>query len=188
MPAAIWSKLRRKVVGFLLDCLILCAFVCFFEDFIYLFMRDTDWGRGRGKLPVGSPMWDSISGPWDHNLSRRQRLNHWATQLPLVWSFVSFSPVRTSCLLLGICGPWASSLVSPLLDYTFPFTSTRSRNSPVHPGTTWSSGWEALMMNLTHEVNGGFMLWPSCQCSHSKQVASGHLDTAGMSSGGRANF
>uniref|UniRef100_A0A8I3MKF5 Doublesex and mab-3 related transcription factor 1 n=2 Tax=Canis lupus familiaris TaxID=9615 RepID=A0A8I3MKF5_CANLF len=48
----------------------------------------------------------------------------------------SYSEAKAS----GICGPWASSLVSPLLDYTFPFTSTRSRNSPVHPGTTWSSG------------------------------------------------
>ena len=42
--------------------------------FIYLFMRDTerergrDAGRGRSRLPAGSPMWDSIPGPWDHDL------------------------------------------------------------------------------------------------------------------------
>ena len=27
------------------------------------------------RLPMGSPMWDSILGPRDHNLSRRQMLN-----------------------------------------------------------------------------------------------------------------
>ena len=46
----------------------------------YLFMRDTergrDIGRGRSRLPVGSPMQDSIPGPWDHDLSQRQILNH----------------------------------------------------------------------------------------------------------------
>ena len=28
-------------------------------------------------------MWDSISGPQDHALSRSQMLNHWAPQVPL---------------------------------------------------------------------------------------------------------
>ena len=48
----------------------------FFLDFIYLFMRDTeryrgrDTGRGRSRLHAGSPMWDSIPGPGDHNLSQ----------------------------------------------------------------------------------------------------------------------
>ena len=37
-------------------------------------MRDT--GRGRSKLPVGSLMQDWIPGPWEHNLSQRQILNH----------------------------------------------------------------------------------------------------------------
>ena len=26
-------------------------------------------------------MWDLIPGPWDHDLSQRQILNHWATQV-----------------------------------------------------------------------------------------------------------
>ena len=47
---------------------------------MYLFMRDAergrDTGRGRNRLPVGSPMWDSILGPWGHALGRRQVLNH----------------------------------------------------------------------------------------------------------------
>ena len=38
----------------------------FKKDFIYLFTRDTKRGRdirrGRSRLPVGSPMWDSILG------------------------------------------------------------------------------------------------------------------------------
>ena len=45
-------------------------------------MRDTergrDIGRGRSRLCAGSP------GPWDHNLTRRQMLNCWATQAPLI--------------------------------------------------------------------------------------------------------
>ena len=41
--------------------------------------RDTD--RGRSSLPAGSPLWDSIPGPRDHTLSRRQVLNRWATQV-----------------------------------------------------------------------------------------------------------
>ena len=45
--------------------------------------RGRDIGRGRSRLPTGSLMWDSISGPPDHDLSQRQTLNHWTTQLPL---------------------------------------------------------------------------------------------------------
>ena len=60
-----------------------------FKDFIYLFMRDThtererdrNTGRGRSRLPAGSPMWDSIPGPWGHALGRRQMFNCWATQV-----------------------------------------------------------------------------------------------------------
>ena len=43
-------------------------------------MRDTergrDTGRGRSRLPAGRPMWDSIPGPWDHDLSRRHTFIH----------------------------------------------------------------------------------------------------------------
>ena len=42
--------------------------------------RDRDIGRGRSRLLTGSLIWDSISGPWDCDLSPRQMLNHWATQ------------------------------------------------------------------------------------------------------------
>ena len=55
-------------------------------------MRDTersrDKGRGRSRLPVGSPIQDSIPGPWDHDLSRRQMLNRWATQVSPRMRFV----------------------------------------------------------------------------------------------------
>ena len=53
----------------------------FFKRF-YLFIRerprerDRDIGRGRSRLPVGSPMGDSIPGPRDHDWSGRQTLNH----------------------------------------------------------------------------------------------------------------
>ena len=46
-------------------------------------MRDTeggrDIGRDRSRIPAGSPMWDLIPGPRDHDLSQRQMFNHWAT-------------------------------------------------------------------------------------------------------------
>ena len=45
--------------------------------------RGRDIGRGRSWLPVGSPMWDLIPGLQDHDLSRRQMLNCWATQVSL---------------------------------------------------------------------------------------------------------
>ena len=45
--------------------------------------RGRDTGRGRSRLPAGSPMWDSIPGPWGHALGQRQTLNHWATQASL---------------------------------------------------------------------------------------------------------
>ena len=37
--------------------------------------RGKDIGRGRSRLPAGSPMWDSIPGPQDHALSQRRRIN-----------------------------------------------------------------------------------------------------------------
>ena len=42
--------------------------------------RGRDIGRGRSRLPAGSLVQGSIPGPRDHDLSRRQTLNHWATQ------------------------------------------------------------------------------------------------------------
>ena len=59
---------------------------CFFLRF-YLFIherhteRGRDIGRGRSRLPVGSLMQGSIPGPWDHDLSQRQTLNQWTTQI-----------------------------------------------------------------------------------------------------------
>ena len=36
--------------------------------------RGKDTGRGRSKLPAGSPRWDLIPGPQDHTLSPRLRV------------------------------------------------------------------------------------------------------------------
>ena len=62
----------------------------FFKDFIYLFMRNRergrDIGRRRSRIPVGSPMWDSIPRPQDHDLSQRQTLNL-SHQLPQEQNF-----------------------------------------------------------------------------------------------------
>ena len=42
--------------------------------------RGRDTGRGRNRLHIGSPMWDSIPGLQDHTLDWRQVLNRWANQ------------------------------------------------------------------------------------------------------------
>ena len=40
-------------------------------------MRDTQReAETQAEGEVGSLMWNSIPGPWDHNLSQRQMLNH----------------------------------------------------------------------------------------------------------------
>ena len=38
--------------------------------------RGKDIGRRRSRFPVGSPMGDLISGPWDDDLSQKQMLYH----------------------------------------------------------------------------------------------------------------
>ena len=48
----------------------------FIHSVIHQRERGRDIGRGRSRLPARSPMWDSIPGPRDHDLSRRQMLNH----------------------------------------------------------------------------------------------------------------
>ena len=67
----------------------------FFKKILFIHethtMRGRDIGRGKNRLPLGSLMPDSIPGPWDHNLSQRQMLNHWAaqaSQFPLLSSHV----------------------------------------------------------------------------------------------------
>ena len=59
--------------------------ISYFKDFC-LFTTDRERQRHRQRekqVPHGEPMWDSIPGPRDHNLSRRQTLNRWATQASL---------------------------------------------------------------------------------------------------------
>ena len=50
--------------------------------------RGRDTGRGRSRLHAGSPMWDLIPGPRDHAPSRRQMLNHWATQASSITIYI----------------------------------------------------------------------------------------------------
>ena len=63
------------------------AFLIFLR-FYYLFMRGTEaetQAERRSSVPVGNLMWDLIPGCWDHDLSQRQTLIHWATQMSLTW-------------------------------------------------------------------------------------------------------
>ena len=60
----------------------------FFSLRCYLFIherhreRSRDPGRGRSRLPAGSPMWDSILGPRGHTLGRRRTLHCESPRLP----------------------------------------------------------------------------------------------------------
>ena len=51
------------------------------QEFMWEMARGV--GRGRGRFPAGSLMWDLIPGPQDHALSQRQMLNRCATQVSL---------------------------------------------------------------------------------------------------------
>ena len=55
--------------------------------------RDRDIGRGRSRLSVGILMWDSIPGPWDHDLSQRQidaqLLSHPGAPIIVILNFLS---------------------------------------------------------------------------------------------------
>ena len=60
--------------------------------------RSRDTSRGRNRLHIRTPIWDSTPGPQDHTPSQRQKLNHWATQaslysyLKVEWSVYLFLP------------------------------------------------------------------------------------------------
>ena len=63
----------------------------FLRFYLFIHVRHTergrDIGRGRSRLHAGSSMQDSIPGLQDHDLSWRQTLNLWATQVPQALSF-----------------------------------------------------------------------------------------------------
>ena len=60
-----------------------------FFKILFIYTWETQRGRDidRSRLPVGSPMSDSIPRPWDLDLSQRQMLNCWATQASLKLTF-----------------------------------------------------------------------------------------------------
>ena len=75
------SFTTKKLANGALNMVFLDLFI--FKDFIYLFMTDTERGaetqaEGEAGSLQGNPMWNSISGPWDHDLSQRdaQPLSH----------------------------------------------------------------------------------------------------------------
>ena len=53
-----------------------------FFKILFIHERCRERVRDIGRLPVGSLIQDSIPGPQDHDLSQRQILNCWTTQVP----------------------------------------------------------------------------------------------------------
>ena len=90
----VWFHLVKKhtLYGFLIES---------FYFYFFLFIRDTERQRHRqrGAPPVGGPMQDSVPGPRDHSLSQRQKLNHWATQVPLNTVFITVLQVTNEIVL-----------------------------------------------------------------------------------------
>ena len=87
-----WVQVRRKMINarwFLLVEIILELKFIFYWFYLFIHerhrerQRSRDTGRGKIRLHVGNPIWDSMPGPQDHTLSQRQTLNHWATQVSL---------------------------------------------------------------------------------------------------------
>ena len=84
--------------------------------FIHERHRETESGQREKQAPCKEPpLRDSIPGSQDHDLSQRQTLNHWATQVPL--EHLSFllkcythlsSPAKMSAPPLNL--PWALQL------------------------------------------------------------------------------
>ena len=71
-------------------------------------MRETeasrDRGRGKSRFHVGSPIWDSIPGLWDHALSQRpdaQPLSHPGVPGPVFLLFNSPNLLGFKNLLFG---------------------------------------------------------------------------------------
>ena len=97
----------------------------FFKNiyFIHERHRERGWdtGRGRSRLPAGNPMWDSIPGPWDHSLNRRQMLHDLshsgAPSIQLLisesWACVHFSLFL--CLSLYSCSLFLSNKLTKSL-------------------------------------------------------------------------
>ena len=85
---------RRKDGKMAFNC-ISNFFLSFLRFYLFIHERHTERGRnigrGRGMLPVGSLIQDSIPGRWDHNLNQRcldtQPLNHLG--VPLIFSLKS---------------------------------------------------------------------------------------------------
>ena len=67
--------------------------------------RGRDISRGRSRLPMGSPMWNLIPGPRDHDLSQRQAwpLSHPGAQKQLLMTYF------TLYFILGLPDPMCTS-------------------------------------------------------------------------------
>ena len=102
-------------------------------------MRDTerrgDTGRGRSRLPVRSPMGDSISGPQDHALRWRQTLNHWVTLVPRKNPFLD---IPNHLILIDEQTETHRGWASQLADRAGPWTLCPAVEPVAHPGPTLS--------------------------------------------------
>ena len=90
-----FRKLLRQVWVLFLEKI--CAFypigfllLLFLKIYLFVHERYTEaetQAEGEAGSQWGARWQDWIPGPQDHNLSQRQMLNHWATQVPLLVSF-----------------------------------------------------------------------------------------------------
>ena len=106
-----------------------CQFIGFyFLKILFIYSWKTqrekgrDTGRGRSRLPGGSPMWDSIPEPQDPRITTwsKAEFNHWATQVPQSRTCHLFFP-SLACASLH-----SSPLAPPSLSYSGPKTGNHS--------------------------------------------------------------
>ena len=100
----------------------------FLKDFIYLFEKDRDNDRENTnereeQAPhwAGNLMWNSIPGPWDHDLSQRQMLNYWATQVLQKDTILIYFFIYSFCFLFL----FISSCITGFLYYVITFKSIK---------------------------------------------------------------
>ena len=122
----------------------------FLKKILFILERHTergrDIGRGKSKLPEGSPLWDSIPGPQDQDPSWRQTLNCWATQSPEIHHFKLYGSVVLTIFRLVQPSPLSHSKTfsSPLKGTPYTVSSHSSFLSPPTQPATHLSLWNCL--------------------------------------------
>ena len=81
LHSCIWDKDNSHTSSHLVDLLCSFSFIYLFLKILFTYLRDRESMSREGRekqapYRAGSPMWGSIPGPWDPDLSQRQSPGH----------------------------------------------------------------------------------------------------------------